>query len=60
MLTLFKHKNRIICYVRQISETKFTTCTGKPSDVSCISWNYDNKQDALFTANEFLNNYINK
>lgn len=52
----FKKGRKEIGYIKQ-SYKGFKFCTGKPSDVSCLSWNYKNYNDALFTANEFVNNY---
>lgn len=55
---LFKHKGRIICHVRrnEISGT-FSACTGKPSDLSCLSWTYNTFEEANKTASEFFINY---
>lgn len=50
-------KNRkIICYIAKRDNDKFVVCTGKPSDISCIAWTYDNIEDAEFTANEYFIN----
>lgn len=38
---------------------KYNVCTGKPSDSECISWSYENLDDAIVTATEFFNNYTN-
>lgn len=32
-------------------------CTGKPSDVSCLSWEYKSLTDAEKTAEEYFRNY---
>ena len=59
MKTIFyKKAKKIICYIKETSNG-FMVCTGKPSDVCCISWNYDNLDDAKFTANEYFNNRTN-
>ena len=54
----FKKGRKIICYITEHSG-KFTVCTGKPSDISCVGWTYDNMGDAETTASEFFNNYTN-
>ena len=56
--TLFKNKGKIICYIKHY-EDKHVVCTGKPSDPSCISWTYDNKEAAEFTAKEYFDNRVN-
>lgn len=58
IVKIYKHKRRIICYIRQ-EKGKFFVCTGKPSDVSCLSWQYENLTDAEKTAEEFFRNYTN-
>ena len=54
----YKLKKRIICYIQQ-EKDKFFVCTGKPSDVSCLSWQYENLTDAEKTAEEYFRNYTN-
>lgn len=51
-----KSNRKIVCYIKQFDDI-FIVCTGKPSDISCISWQYDNIEEAQKTANEFFNNY---
>tara|TARA_R110002020_G_scaffold334555_2_gene549800 strand:- start:10217 stop:10426 length:210 start_codon:yes stop_codon:yes gene_type:complete len=59
----FKHNNKTICYISKYNsnftnnEDKFVVSTGKPSDRSCLSWNYENLQDAKNTANKYVKNY---
>lgn len=60
MIKLFKYKNKIVCYIRKVSDSNFIVCTGKPSDSSCLAWHYNNASAAEFTACEYFNNYINK
>lgn len=55
---IYKKYQKIICYIN-CTERKFTVCTGKPSDLSCISWTYTNIRDAKFTALEYFENYCN-
>ena len=55
----YKLKKRIICYIRQ-EKDKLFVCTGKPSDISCLSWQYENLTDAEKTAEEFFRNYANR
>lgn len=50
---LYKKNRRIICYI-QANKKGWEVCTGKPSDASCLSWQYDNLKDAEKTANEYL------
>ena len=55
---LYKKGRSIICYIKYSERSnKFLVCTGKPSDGSCISWTYDNFDDAKYTAEEYLRNY---
>ena len=54
----YKLKKRIICYIRQ-EKDKLFVCTGKPSDISCLSWQYENLTDAEKTAEEYFRNYTN-
>ena len=56
-LETYRHHRRIICYIRQQSDGKFVVYTGKPSDISCLSWIYDKLQDAQDTAREYARNY---
>ena len=58
ILTTYKHKGKIICYIKHY-ENKHVVCTGKPSDISCISWNYTNLIEAKATANEYFQNRTN-
>ena len=51
----YKLKKRIICYIQQ-EKDKFFVCTGKPSDISCLSWEYENLTDAEKTAEEYFRN----
>lgn len=51
---IFKIKNRIVGFIKY-SYSGFIFCTGRPSDNSCISWSYNNYNEALFTANEYIN-----
>ena len=59
VLQKLKKDKKIICYIKktiQSNKDGFQVCTGKPSDVSCISWFYENLSDAEFTANEYFIN----
>ena len=55
----WKNKRKIVCYMCKTSKGTYKVCTGKPSDVQCISWEYNNMQDATFTGNEYFNNVTN-
>jgi len=55
----YKKNRKIVCYITKDSKGTFRVCTGKPSDVSCISWSYTDIKDAEFTANEYFNNRVN-
>lgn len=63
LLKTYKHKKRIICYISKYNSNftdykdKFVVSTGKPSDRSCLAWQYTNLKDAEKTANEYFNNY---
>lgn len=57
-ITLFKQDRKVLCYIRHY-ENKHIVCTGRPSDITCISWQYDNLQDAEKTAKEYFNNRTN-
>lgn len=59
IIKTYKKGRRIICYITHYNGV-FSTCTGKPSDACCISWKYDNLEDAEFAANEYLNNVTEK
>ena len=54
---LFKKGRRIICYI-DIMPEKIEVKTGKPSDATCISWNYqpNELERAKATATEFFDN----
>lgn len=58
MIKAYRYRRRIICYIRQ-SGTGYSVCTGKPSDICCISWKYASLEEAERTAEEFFNNYTN-
>lgn len=55
----YKQNRKIICYIKKNNDGTYRVCTGKPSDVSCIGWTYDNIKDAEFTADEFFYNTTN-
>ncbi len=62
VIKTFKNGKRIICYITKTKQSNvdgFRVCTGKPSDINCISWFYDNLINAQFTANEYFNNRTN-
>ena len=47
---------RIVCYI--VKETgQYRVCTGKPSDATCLSWTYDELNEARRTFTELLKNY---
>ena len=54
---LFKKGRRIICYI-DIMPEKIKVKTGKPSDATCIAWEYkpDELEKAKYTAREFFDN----
>lgn len=57
LIELFKHKRRIICYIRHNETNRtYSVCTGKPSE-NGFAWTYNNMEDARKTALEFYNNY---
>jgi hypothetical protein len=58
-LKVFKHNRKIICYIKEFKGIYYVN-TGKPSDANCISWTYNNIQEAEKTANEFFTNYTSK
>lgn len=53
---LFKVGRKIICYIVKDSNG-WVVKTGKPSDVSCLSWHYHDLESAKKTANEYFENY---
>ena len=55
---LFKKGRSIICYI-DIMPEKIKVRTGKPSDATCIAWEYkpSELEKAKATATEFFNNY---
>ena len=59
VIKTYKQCRRIICYITHYDGV-FSACTGKPSDACCISWIYDNFEDAEFTANEYFENRTRK
>ena len=62
LLKEYKNKKKIVCYIltyERDNKKIFKVCTGKPSDASCISWTYDNLENAQRTAQEYLDNTIN-
>ena len=54
---LFKKGRSIICYI-DIMPEKIKVRTGKPSDATCIAWEYkpDELEKAKATATEFFDN----
>mgnify|MGYP003145069603 CR=1 FL=1 len=52
----FRRGRKIICYIQE-SLKGFNVYTGKPSDPSCISWNYNTYWEAEETAQMYFNNY---
>jgi len=59
VINILKQGNRIVCYVRRDGNV-YSACTGKPSDETCISWQYKTRSEAEKTAREFFNNYTNR
>lgn len=57
-ITTYKQGKKIVCYIKHYDK-KHIVCTGKPSDLSCLSWQYDNIEDAEKTANEYFINRTN-
>lgn len=56
LVEVYKKERKIICYIKQ-NANGFIVCTGKPSDASCLSWQYNNIQEAQKTAKEYFNNF---
>lgn len=56
--TIKSPSGKILCYIRQLSDGKYKTCTGKPSDASCISWTYDNIDAARATAHDYAHQML--
>ncbi len=54
----FKSNRKIIAYIRENAKG-FVLCTGKPSDMTCLSWQYSTLQEAKITAVEYTENYTN-
>lgn len=58
IIRTYKHKNKIICYITENQNGTFNVCTGKPSDASCLSWQYKTIYEAMATATEYMANYL--
>lgn len=58
IIKLYKNGRRIICRI-EYWNSKYYVMTGKPSNGCCISWVYDNLEEAELTAQEYYNNSIN-
>lgn len=59
VIKLYKNNKKTVCYIRFYEKTNtYIVCTGKPSDVSCLSWEYDNLASAENTANEYVCNLL--
>jgi len=58
MLKKYTHNRKIVCYIIA-TKNGFQVKTGKPSDSSCISWDYETMEQAEKTAEEYFNNRIN-
>lgn len=54
----FRVNGRIRAYIEENGKGKYLTCTGKPSDYSCLSWEYDTLEEAERSAIEFINNLM--
>ena len=46
-----------ICYIQKEKDL-YIVRTGKPSDSCCISWRYNDLDEAIFTAQDYYGNYI--
>jgi len=63
LIETFKHNKKIVCYISKYNsnftnyEDKFVLSTDKPSDRTCLSWNYENLEDAKKIAIEYVNNF---
>lgn len=54
----YKLDRKIKGYIRKTYNGFFEFCTGKPSDISCLMWRYNNLKDAQKTGDEYFENYI--
>ena len=59
-IKLYKFNRRIIGYIYKDRLGQYIFNTGKPSDINCMAWTYDNLEDAIFTAEEYYINYTNR
>lgn len=56
MIKLYKNGRRVVCYIQE-TRNGWRTCTGKPSDATCLAWHYETRAEAEKTAAEYLANY---
>ena len=55
---LIKSGKKIVCYIECYEDkNKYIVKTGKPSDTSCCSWEYNNLIEADMTAIAYMVNY---
>jgi hypothetical protein len=56
LIKKYTAKRKIVCYIKKIND-RYIVATGKPSDVTCLTWVYDNITEATGTATEYYSNY---
>ena len=56
ILKIWKFNRRIRYYIVKDGNS-YMVCTGKPSDLSCLSWSYDTLEEAERNLNILANNY---
>lgn len=56
IIKTYKHNKKTVCYIKE-NNNIYSVCTGNPSDVSCLSWKYNDLNEAIKTANEYFENY---
>lgn len=54
----YKHNKKYICYIEKSLNGDFIVKTGKPSDITCLSWHYKTEFEAIATATEFFTNFL--
>lgn len=60
---LWKNGRRIVCWIEKIfsddyKSEKYRVHTGKPSDATCLAWDYNNYQDAERQAWSYFMNCV--
>lgn len=54
----YKLNGRYVCYIMRYDDTRYIVKTGRPSDRTCLSWEYTSLLEADVQATSYLFNHV--